>query len=142
MADAPREVWTVDYLSSDARTSYMDFICLKELRLAIWLRYIKRCKSLKLTEPHVHSMRRPPQTALELRSQILRCFCRRSFRSHICFGQPSVDNKISCVDKAAFVAGQEDNRVSLLDRLAESSRWEMYFAAESLGLVIAKPVLQ
>ena len=57
-------------------------------------------------------------------------------------GHSTVNHKVAAVDKAALVAGQEDDRVRLLDGLAESARGEVHLATEALGLVVAEPVLQ
>ncbi|KAI6762150.1 hypothetical protein HG531_002703 [Fusarium graminearum] len=46
------------------------------------------------------------------------------------------------VDKARLITSQEDNGVSLLNSLAESSHGEVDLTSVSLSLVITKPVLQ
>lgn len=51
--------------------------------------------------------------------------------------QPTVNNKVRAIDKAALVAGQEDHRVSLLNGLAESAAGEVHLTTEALGMVVA-----
>lgn len=46
------------------------------------------------------------------------------------------------IDEAALVTGQEDDSLGLLDGLAEPAGGEVDLAAQTLGLVVAEPVLQ
>lgn len=94
-----------------------------------------------------------------LMSQVLRSSQRRSFGSDICLADVSyqilysisrltylahstVNNKVSSVDKAALVAGKENDGVSLLDGLTETAGREVNLTTETFGLVIAQPVLE
>lgn len=56
--------------------------------------------------------------------------------------QSTINCKVSAIDKAALIARQEHDRMSLFNGLAESTTGEVHFTTESLGLVIAQPVLQ
>lgn len=73
---------------------------------------------------------------------ILGCLCGWTFRSNIGLGQASIDNKVSGIDKAAFIAGKEDHCVRLLNGLTKAACGEVHFTTEALRLVIAKPVLE
>lgn len=92
-------------------------------------------------------------------SQVLRSGQRRSFGGDICLvdvslhilnstpgltnlAHSTVNNKVSSVDEAALVAGEEDDSVGLLDGLTETAGREVNLATETLGLVIAQPVLK
>lgn len=57
-------------------------------------------------------------------------------------GQSSVDDEIGSVDEAALIASKENDGVRLLDGLAKTTRGEVNFAPEALGLVVTKPVLK
>jgi hypothetical protein len=57
-------------------------------------------------------------------------------------GHATVDDKVSSVDKAALITGQEDNSVCLLNSLTETSSREVNLTTLALGLVITQPVLQ
>lgn len=54
----------------------------------------------------------------------------------------AVNHKVGPVDKAAFVAGEEEDGMGLLDGFAEAAGWEMDLAAVALGCVVAEPVLK
>ena len=91
-------------------------------------------------------------------SQVLGSSQRRSFRGDICLSNVSnshkvtqeqtylahstVNNKVSSVDKAALVAGEEDDSVGLLDGLTETAGREVNLTTETLSLVITQPVLE
>lgn len=77
-----------------------------------------------------------------LRAQVLRRFRGRPLGSHISLGQAAVHHEVRGIDEAAFVAGQEDDSMSLLDRLTEPAGGKMDLATESLLLVVSKPILQ
>jgi len=55
---------------------------------------------------------------------------------------PSINNKISPVHEAAFVAGEEEHRLRLLNSFAETAGGEVDFASVALGSVVAEPVLE
>ena len=74
--------------------------------------------------------------------QVLRCLRRRPFGRNIGLCQATVNDKVSGVHEAALIASKEDNRMRLLNRLAEATAWEMHLATEALLLVITKPILQ
>jgi len=57
-------------------------------------------------------------------------------------GHATVNNEVSSVDKAALVAGKEDDGVGLLDGLTETAGGEVNLTTETLGLVVAQPVLE
>jgi hypothetical protein len=65
-----------------------------------------------------------------------------AFRRGVAPRHAAVNHKVCTVDEAALVAGQEENTLSLLDSLSEATSWEVNFAAVTLGLVVAKPVLE
>jgi len=66
------------------------------------------------------------------------------FRTSIAtyLGHATIDNKVSSVDKAALVTGQEDNSVCLFNSLTETSSREVNLTTLALGLVVTQPVLQ
>ncbi len=64
----------------------------------------------------------------------------RKKRPHL--AHAAVNNEIHAVDEAALIAGQEDNGVRLLNRLAEAAGRHVHQAPLPLGLVVAQPVLQ
>lgn len=55
---------------------------------------------------------------------------------------PPIHDKVTPIDKAALVTGEEDDRIRLLDGLPEPARGEVNLTAETLGLVITQPVLE
>lgn len=57
-------------------------------------------------------------------------------------GHTTVNNKVSAVDEAALIAGQEDNGMRLLNGLTETSSGEVNLTALTLGLIITQPVLE
>lgn len=67
---------------------------------------------------------------------------RRSLRRSIAPRHTAINHKVRAVDEAALIASQEENGLSLLNRLAEAAGREVDFAAVTLGLVVAKPVLE
>jgi hypothetical protein len=90
------------------------------------------------------------------RGQILRCLSGRTLGRDICLssvrtqlfqtefdganaylGHAAVNDKICAVYEAAFVAGQEQDRLCLFDGLSESAGWEMYLSAVTLCCIIA-----
>lgn len=75
-------------------------------------------------------------------SRVLGCLRGRSLRRNISLGQSAIHNKIGSIDKAALVTSEEDNSMSLLDRLTKSPSREMHLPTEPLRLVITKPVLK
>lgn len=72
----------------------------------------------------------------------MRCLRRRSLRRSITPRHTAINHKVSAVDKAALITSQEENGLGLLNRLAEAARGEVDFAAVTLGLVVAEPVLE
>jgi hypothetical protein len=73
---------------------------------------------------------------------VVRCLCRRSLGGGVAPRHTAIDHKVGAVDEAALVAGKEENRLSLLNGLAEATSGEMDFTAVALCLVVAKPVLE
>lgn len=67
---------------------------------------------------------------------------RRSLGRGIASRHTAIDYKVRAIDKAALVASEEQDSLSLLDSLAEAARREVDFAAVTLGLVVAEPVLE
>ena len=53
-----------------------------------------------------------------------------------------VNDKVGPVHEAAFVAGQEENGLGLLDGFAEAAGGEVDLTAVALGCVVAEPVLK
>ena len=53
-----------------------------------------------------------------------------------------VNDKVGPVHEAAFVTGEEEDCLSLLDGFAEAAGGEVDFAAVALGCVVAEPVLK
>jgi hypothetical protein len=58
------------------------------------------------------------------------------------FSHGPINHKIRAIHKAAFVAGKEEDGLSLLDRFTEAACWEMDFATMALCCVVAEPVLE
>jgi hypothetical protein len=50
--------------------------------------------------------------------------------------------EICADDERALIARQKDNRMSLLDSLAETTSREMDLATMTLGLIVTEPVLE
>jgi hypothetical protein len=73
---------------------------------------------------------------------VVRCFSRWSLGSRVAPRHSAVNNKIGSVHEAALVAGKEENCLGLLDSFAETAGREVDFAAVTLGLVVAEPVLE
>lgn len=61
-------------------------------------------------------------------------------RTHL--GHATVDDEVSAVYEAAFVAGEEEHRLRLLNSFAETAGGEVDFASVALGSVVAEPVLE
>jgi hypothetical protein len=76
-----------------------------------------------------------------VRSVVLGRLSRRSLGRDVAPSHTTVDDKVRAIDKAALIASEEENTLSLLDSLAESASREVNLATGALGLVIAKPVL-
>ena len=57
-------------------------------------------------------------------------------------GHTAVNNKVSAVDEAALITGQEYNGMCLLNGLTETTSGEVNLTALTLGLVIAQPILE
>lgn len=66
----------------------------------------------------------------------------RALWGHIGLGQPTVHDEVGGIDKTTFIRGQKDGSIGLLDGLTETAGREMDLTPESLGLVIAKEILQ
>ena len=64
-------------------------------------------------------------------------FCRSTYPRH-----PPINHKVGPVHKAALVAGQEQNGLSLLYGFAEAAGWEVDLAAVALGGIVPEPVLK
>lgn len=60
----------------------------------------------------------------------------------IYLGHGPINHKIRAIDKAAFVAGKEENCLSLLNRFAKAACWEVDLATMTLCCVVAEPVLE
>ena len=58
------------------------------------------------------------------------------------FRHPPIDRKVRPVDETALVACEEEDGVGLLDGFAEAAGGKVDFAAETLGGVVAEPVLE
>lgn len=65
-----------------------------------------------------------------------------SLRSGITPRHAAVNHEIRAVDEAALVAGKEKHCLSLLNSFTEAASREVDFAAVTLGLVVAEPVLK
>jgi hypothetical protein len=72
----------------------------------------------------------------------MRCLRRRSLRRSITPRHTTINHKVRAVNKAALIASQEENGLGLLNCLAEAARGKVDFAAVTLGLVVAEPVLE
>lgn len=57
-------------------------------------------------------------------------------------GHTTINDKVRAVHEAALVAGQEQDRLSLFNSLTETTRREVDLATQTLGLVVAQPVLE
>jgi hypothetical protein len=57
-------------------------------------------------------------------------------------GHSTIHDKVGCIDKAALVAGKEDNSLGLFNSFTEPSSGKMYFSSAALRLVVAQPVLE
>lgn len=57
-------------------------------------------------------------------------------------GHSTVNNKVTSINKATLVTGQENNCMSLFNGLTETTGGEVHLTTETLGLVVAQPVLQ
>lgn len=66
----------------------------------------------------------------------------RALGGDIRLGHTTIHHKVMAVDKAAVIAGQEQNRLRLLNGLPESASREVHLSPVSFGLVIAQPILQ
>lgn len=66
----------------------------------------------------------------------------RALWGHIGLGQPTVHDEVGGIDKTTFVRGQKDDSMGLLNSLTETAGREVDLTAESLGLVIAKEILE
>lgn len=66
----------------------------------------------------------------------------RSLGRDIAFRHASIDDKVGSVHEAALVAGEKKDCLGLFYGFAEAAGWEMDFAAVTLGLIVAKPVLE
>lgn len=55
--------------------------------------------------------------------------------------QTTVNNKVGTIDEAALITGKENNGMCLLDGLAETTTGEVDLTTETLGVVVAEPVL-
>ena len=64
----------------------------------------------------------------------------RKLQTDLC--HPTIDYKVSPVDKAAFVAGKEENRLCLLNSFSEAAARKMDFATVALTGVVAQPILE
>jgi hypothetical protein len=73
---------------------------------------------------------------------VVRCLSRWSLGSRVAPRHTTVNNKIGSVDEAALVAGKEKNSLGLLDGFTETASGEVDFAAVTLDLVVAEPVLE
>lgn len=124
----------MEHMPSDAKTSNLDFICIKINHDS---NHTIRSSFMPLL---VHSV---ASTSLqELLAQVLGGLGRRALRGHICLGQSTVNHKVGGIDEATFVASQEDDGVSLFDGFTEATGGEVDFAAESLLFIISEPILQ
>ena len=61
-------------------------------------------------------------------------------REYLCHA--AVDDKVSAVDEAALVAGEEEHGLGLLDGFAEAAGGEMDLATVTLGRVVSEPILK
>ena len=58
------------------------------------------------------------------------------------FGHATVYHEIRAINKAAFIASEEQDRLSLLSGFPETTRRKVDFASMTLGRIISEPVLQ
>jgi len=56
-------------------------------------------------------------------------------------GHATIDNKLMPINKRALVSSQEENCLSLLNSLTETTHWKVDLAAMALCLIISQPVL-
>lgn len=68
--------------------------------------------------------------------------CCRSLRCYIGLCHPAIDDEVSAVDEAAFIAGQEEHSLRLLDGFTKATSRKMHFTPVPLLLVITEPVLE
>lgn len=57
-------------------------------------------------------------------------------------GHAAVDDKVSAVDEAALVAGEEEHGLGLLDGFAEAAGGEVDLATVALSRIISEPILK
>lgn len=93
------------------------------MRYAWSITYDSRRLSIRIDSPWI----------LTTECEVARWFGRRSLRSNVTLGHASVDNEIGAVDKAALIAGEEQDGLSLLDGLPEAAGGKVDFAAVTLG---------
>jgi hypothetical protein len=70
------------------------------------------------------------------------CLCWWSLGCGVTLRHTTINYEICAVNKATLVTSKEENRLSLLNGLSETSSRKVNLAAVSLGLVVAEPVLQ
>jgi hypothetical protein len=83
------------------------------------------------------SHRRP-----DLSGVVLGCLGGGAGRRCVALGHTAINDKVCTVDEAALVAGQEQNRLSLLDSFTEATSGEVDLAAVTLLSVVTEPVLE
>lgn len=57
-------------------------------------------------------------------------------------GHTAINNKVSAINEAALIASQEEDSLSLLNSLSESSTGEMDLSSQALGSIITQPILK
>lgn len=127
----------MEYLSGDAATSNLDLVCV--MGSMIYFFNLANLQSSFIAST-VNPIGGPLHSSL--RAKVLRRFRGRTLRSHISLGQAAVHHEVCGINKAAFIASQEDDSMSLLDRLTEPAGGKMDLTPESLLLVVSKPILQ
>ena len=81
---------------------------------------------------------------LELRHHYIRCTLCAAGSDEIWtyLRHPSIHHKVGPIDEAAFIAGEEEHGLGLLNGFTESTRRKVDFAAVPLSSIVAEPVLK
>ncbi|KAI5289273.1 hypothetical protein KEM52_000840, partial [Ascosphaera acerosa] len=57
-------------------------------------------------------------------------------------GHSAINDEVGAVDEAGLIGSEKEHSLSLFDSFSEAPGGKVYLAPETLGLIIAKPVLQ
>ena len=124
----------MEYLPRHAAKANMDIICV------INIQYTSQQGQRQISCVLTINLGRSGE--IFLLSQVLRRLRRRSFRGDICLGETTINNKVRGINKAALVASQKYNRMSLFNGFPKPTGREVNLPTKALLLVIAEPILQ